>query len=238
MVLNGKPESAQSLLIDLDDTLCENNIYFERAIAEFISFLNHRTMSVAEVREVLNGVERESILKHGYGLHSFAHSLVDTFERLSVEPITPQLHEKIWGYAHQIAEHPLEIIEGVPDTLGYLSERHHLIVMTKGVLTEQTGKIERSGLKDYFAAVEVVAEKNPPTYRQIVEKYGLAPDCTWMVGNSPKSDINPALAAGLHAVFVPHDQTWVLEHEELAPVPSPAQRLLRLERFAELRNHF
>jgi putative hydrolase of the HAD superfamily len=183
-------------------------------------------------------VERESILKHGYGLHSFAHSLVDTFERLSMEPITPELHTKIWGYAHQIAEHPMEVIAGVPETLRYLTERHHLIVMTKGVITEQTGKIERSGLKEYFAAIEVVAEKNPPTYRAIVDKYGLAPEFTWMVGNSPKSDINPALAAGLHAVFVPHDQTWVLEHEELAPVPSSAQKLLRLERFAELQQHF
>src|SRR5688572_24168508 len=148
MSLNGKPDNAQTLLIDLDDTLCENNIYFERAIADFISFLNHRTMSVAEVREVLNVVERGSILKHGYGLHSFAHSLVDTFERLSLEPITPELHQKIWGYSHQIAEHPLEVIDGVPETLRYLSERHHLILMTKGVMTEQIGKIERSGLKD------------------------------------------------------------------------------------------
>jgi putative hydrolase of the HAD superfamily len=238
MSLNGKLDS-QTLLIDLDDTLCENNIYFERAIADFISFLNHQTMTVPEVRAVLNQVEHESILKHGYGLHSFAHSLVACFERLSVEPITPALHQKIWAFSHQIAEHPMEIIPGVPETLSYLAERrHHLIVMTKGALTEQTGKIERSGLREYFAAVEVVAEKNPPTYREIIEKYGLAPESTWMVGNSPKSDINPALAAGLHAVFVPHDQTWVLEHEELAPVPSPQQRFLRLDRFAELRNHF
>src|ERR1043166_7391144 len=82
----------QSLLIDLDDTLCENNIYFERAIAQFISFLNHREMSVDQVREVINQTERESIVTHGYGLHSFAHSLVKAFERLSVEPITPALH--------------------------------------------------------------------------------------------------------------------------------------------------
>jgi putative hydrolase of the HAD superfamily len=238
MSANGKLDS-QTLLVDLDDTLCENNVYFERAIAEFISFLNHQSMTVHEVRQVLNQVERESILKHGYGLHSFAHSLVDCFERLSVEPITPELHEKIWGYAHQIAEHPVEIIPGVPETLAYLADRkHHLIVMTKGVVTEQTGKIERSGLKEYFAAVEVVAEKNPPTYREIVDKYGLAPESTWMVGNSPKSDINPALAAGLHAVFVPHDQTWVLEHEELAPVPSSVQRFLQLEKFAQLREYF
>lgn len=231
-------ESRQTLLIDLDDTLCENNIYFERAIADFITFLDHKEHSREQVRQVLNQVERESIVKHGYGLHSFAHSLVDCFERLSVEPITPELHQTIWGFAHRIAEHPMEIIPGVPETLTYLAERHHLIVMTKGSPAEQTGKIERSGLKEYFSAVEVVAEKNVPTYKEIVEKYGLVRDETWMVGNSPKSDINPALGAGIHAVFVPHDQTWILEHEELAPAPGNGQRLLQLERFEQLRNHF
>jgi putative hydrolase of the HAD superfamily len=228
---------AQTLLIDADDTLWENNVYFERAIANFISFLNHREYTPEQVRLVLNDVERDSIVKHGYGLHSFAHSLVDTFERLSAEPITPELHERIHSFAHEIAEHPVELIHGVPETLDYLRQRHHLIMLTKGNPTEQAGKVERSGLKDYFAAVEIVAEKDESTYRSAISKYGLATDYTWMVGNSPKSDINPALAAGLHAVFVPHDQTWVLEHEELASAPS-SQRLLVVERFAELQKHF
>ena len=88
--------------------------------------------------------------------------------------------------------------------------------MTKGNIPEQTGKIERSGLKDYFSAVEIVSEKDVPTYKSIAEKYALALDRSWMIGNSPKSDINPALGAGFNAVFVPHDNTWVLEHEEVA----------------------
>ncbi len=229
---------AQTLLIDADDTLWENNIYFERAIANFISFLNHHEYTPRQVREVLNDVERACVVRHGYGLHSFAHALIETFERLSVEPLTPALHETIHGFAHTIAEHPVEVIAGVPETLDYLAGRHHLILMTKGNFTEQTGKVERSGLKSYFEAVEVVPEKDSGVYREVVVKYGLARDITWMVGNSPKSDVNPALAAGLNAVFVPHDQTWVLEHEELAEPGDGSGRLLVLERFAELREHF
>ncbi len=228
---------AQTLLIDADDTLWENNIYFERAIANFISFLNHHEYTPEQVREVLNEVERESIVRHGYGLISFINSLTDTFERLSVEPLTPALHETIHGFARTIAEHPVEIIAGVAETLKYLCGRHHLILLTKGDFTEQSGKIERSGLKDYFAAVEIVAEKNEPGYRGIVAKYELSREMTWMVGNSPKSDINPALAAGLNAVFVPHGNTWILEHEEIC-APAEAKRLLTVERFAELQSHF
>ena len=90
---------AQTLLIDADDTLWENNIYFERAIAKFISFLNHHAYTPEEVREILNDVERENIVTHGYGLHSFAHALVGTFERLSVESVTPELHTRIHAIA-------------------------------------------------------------------------------------------------------------------------------------------
>ncbi len=228
---------SQTLLIDADDTLWENNIYFERAIANFISFLNHHEYTPEQVREVLNNVERECIVTHGYGLHSFAHALVQTFERISLEPLTPALHETINGFAHTIAEHPMEIIRGVPDTLHYLSDRHHLIMMTKGAIAEQTGKVERSGLKEYFAAVEIVAEKDLPTYQTIISKYALPTDSTWMVGNSPRSDINPALAAGINAVFVPHGNTWILEHDEVAE-PKPPSRLLVVETFAGLREHF
>ncbi len=227
----------QTLLIDADDTLWENNIYFERAIARFITFLNHHEFSPEQVREVLNDVERECIVKHGYGLHSFAHALVDTFERLSVEPVTPALHAQINSFAHSIADHPVELLPEVPETLEYLASRHRLILTTKGAIVEQTGKVERSGLKEYFVAVEIVPEKNVAAYASIVEKYELAHDSTWMVGNSPKSDINPALAAGLHAVFVPHGDTWILEHDEVNAA-SPPQQLLIVGHFAELREHF
>jgi len=237
--MNGERFSngAQHILIDADDTLWENNIYFERAIAQFISFLNHHEYTARQVREILNEVERGCIVKHGYGLHSFAHALVETFERVSVEPVTPALHEKINSFAHAVADHPVEIIAGVPETLEHLAGRHDLILVTKGAIAEQTGKIERSGLKDYFSSVEIVAEKDTAVYREIARKYDLPNETTWMVGNSPKSDINPALAAGLNAVFVPHGATWVLEHEALA-VAQPPSRLLTVERFTELVNHF
>jgi putative hydrolase of the HAD superfamily len=233
---NGIP---QTLLIDADDTLWENNIYFERSIAEFISFLNHREFTPQQVRERLNEVERESIKTHGYGLHSFGNALCNTFECLSVEPLTHELRERIHRFAMRIAEHPVEIIPGVPETLRHLAGRHHhLIMMTKGAPAEQTSKVERSGLKEHFSAVEVVAEKNAVAYHAVAEKYGLDPDVTWMIGNSPRSDVNPALEAGLHAVFVPHDMTWVLEHEEIASPKTARQKLLKLERFADLQKHF
>ena len=225
--------AGQTLLIDADDTLWENNIYFERAIAAFISYLNHHTYTPAEVRQTLNAVERETILAHGYGLTSFTRSLVTCFERLSSDVVTEEKAQSILGFARAIAEQEIELLPSVADTLAELATRHHLILMTKGNHAEQADKLSRSGLAPHFSAVEIVAEKDPATYRAVIARHELAPHTSWMIGNSPKSDINPALAAGLHAVFLFHKDTWILEHAEVSPAP-PGQHLIELDSFAKL----
>jgi putative hydrolase of the HAD superfamily len=227
----------QTLLIDADDTLWENNVYFERAIAAFISYLDHHTYSPAEVREALNAVERETILAHGYGLTSFTRSLVTCFERLSPEPMSEEKRERVIGFARTISEQEIELLPGVADALAELGTRHRLILLTKGNHAEQADKLARSNLAPFFSAVEIVAEKDPPTYRAVVARHELTPHSTWMIGNSPKSDINPALSAGLHAVHLFHKDTWVLEHAELA-APGHSQQLIELDSFAKLTTIF
>jgi putative hydrolase of the HAD superfamily len=170
-------------------------------------------------------------------LHSFAHALEKTLERLSIRPVTPEMRAQVHSCTHAIIDHPIEMLREVPETLQYLTERHRVILVTKGAFREQSGKIERSGLKKHFGAIEIVAEKEAATYAGLIGEYNLDRTATWMIGNSPKSDINPALTAGLHAVFVPHGDTWILEHEELNAAP-PGQKLLIVGGFAELREHF
>jgi len=160
--------AGQTLLIDADDTLWENNIYFERAIAAFISYLNHHEYSAVEVRKALNAVERETILAHGYGLPSFTRSLVTCFERLSSEPMDDEKRRRVVGFAQSIAEQEIELLPQVEETLRDLATRHKLILMTKGDHAEQADKVRRSGLEGYFSAVEIVREKDPAAYRAVV----------------------------------------------------------------------
>lgn len=220
------------LLIDADDTLWENNIYFEHAIHEFIQFLNHSSLTPDEVRAVIDEFER----LHGIGSANFTKSLEAAYRRLAEKDFHEEdiLHVRQFG--EQIRAHPLEIIEGVKETLEYLSARQDLILLTKGDREEQLLKVEQSGVEQFFREVVVVHEKRVATYREIVSQLQLDPKATCMIGNSPRSDINPALAAGLNAVFIPHPHTWHFEHEEVASINDG--RLLTLARFADLRNHF
>ena len=229
--------AGQILLIDADDTLWENNVYFERAIAGFISYLDHHIHSPAEVRQALNEQERATIAAHGYGLTSFTRSLVAVYEKLSAGPLTEHNLKRVRSFARSVAEQDIEFLPGVAETLAELATRHRLILMTKGDKAEQADKLARSGLAQYFAAVEIVAEKDAATYQAVMERHELASHTTWMIGNSIKSDINPALAAGLHAVFLFHKDTWVLEHASLTAAPE-GQMLLKLDSFTMLRDIF
>ena len=220
------------LLIDADDTLWENNIYFEQAIHAFITFLDHSRLSREEVRAVLDEVERLM----GYGSANFTKSLVETYRRLAEKDLQEEDLEQVRRFGEQIHSQPLQLLEGVRETLEYLSPRHDLVLLTKGDMEEQKLKVERSGIEAFFRQVVIVLEKDIATYHHIISEVGVNPQHTWMVGNSPRSDINPALAAGLNAVYIPHPHTWHFEHEEVESVEG--RRLLTLSRFADLRTYF
>jgi putative hydrolase of the HAD superfamily len=227
--------TTQFLLIDADDTLWENNIYFERAFDEFVAFLDHSAMSPKEVRAVLDEIEDANARIHGYGSLNFGRNLRQCYERLVERAVNPQDLATVMAFAERILECPMETIAGVPETLEYLHTRHDLTLFTKGNPEEQKLKIDRSGLGRFFRHTAIVKEKDTAAYQRLVRDRQLDAARTWMVGNSPKSDINPAMEAGLNAVFIPHAHTWVLEKQEIRP---GAGQLLTVDRFPELRNHF
>jgi putative hydrolase of the HAD superfamily len=227
--------SRQFLLIDGDDTLWENNVYFEQAIEAFIDFLAHSSMSREQVRAALDEVEHMNIRVHGYGSASFTRNLRETYERLAERDLQTRDIEHVLQLGERIATQPMQLLPDVEETVRYLAGRHDLMLLTKGHPEEQRLKIERSGLEALFSATAVVHEKAEETYRAIVQERQLDPAHTWMIGNSPRSDINPALAAGLNAVFIPHEHTWRLEKEEIVHTDG---RLLTLRAFGDLRAHF
>lgn len=225
----------QVLIFDADDTLWENNILFERVIEDFLTWLDHPSLDRREVRTVLNDIQAANAKTHGYGAKMLLRSLHDCFQRLSERSATPEERDAIEGVTAALIDHEVELIPGVADTLARLGERHSLLLLTKGDPEDQQRKLDASRLVHHFAHVHIVAEKHVGTYTELIERHELAVENTWMIGNSPKSDIRPARAAGMNAVFIPNQHTWVLEHDEL---DHSDERILTLRAFPELLRHF
>lgn len=228
----------QVLIFDADDTLWENNIYFEAAFARFVDFLDHEHLTSSEIQVLLDELEAVNIVSHGYGARSFARSLRDTFQKISgVEDGDPDL-ERAEALGLAVLDAPFDLMDGVADTLSRLAERHALYMLTKGHAEEQQAKIDRSGLAGLFQQTIVTPQKTADTYRLLQDQLGFIHSETWMIGNSPRSDINPALSAGLNAVLIPHDHTWHHEVEALDLTTAAGRQFLTLSTIRELRGVF
>lgn len=225
----------QILVFDADDTLWENNVLFERVVADYLDWLAHPTLDHSAIRHLLNDVERANIAVHGYGSVSFLRSLHDCFERLLERPATPEEAAEIAGLGERLANHDVELIPDVAETLAQLASRHELLLLTKGQPAEQRRKIDASGLAHHFRSVHVVAEKQAGTYRRLAAAEALDRSRTWMIGNSPRSDILAAREAGWRAVFIPNAYTWSLEEAHIDPADAG---VLHLAGFGELARHF
>ncbi|MGW9045787.1 HAD family hydrolase [Streptomyces lydicus] len=223
------------LIFDADDTLWENNVIFERVIDEFLEWMTPPGGDRAAVRAVLDGIEAAHAVTLGYGSKVFLHSLGECVRQLRGRAVTAAEAARIAGWTPAFDGGRVELIPGVAETLAELARRHELLLLTKGDTEEQQRKVAVSGLTGHFRAVHVVAEKNVGTYEELIRSYDLVPSAVWMIGNSPRSDILPARAAGLNAVFIPNDHTWVLEDGELDPGD---KKVLRLAAFGDLLRHF
>ncbi|MGN9775878.1 HAD family hydrolase [Micromonospora sp. H33] len=223
------------LVFDADDTLWENNVLFERVIDDFLEWVDHPTLDRTEIRAILDDIERANSVAHGYGSKVFLHSLGECFEHLRERPATDAERREIQDLAVALVEHRVELMPGVAEALDELACRHELLLLTKGEREEQQRKLDASDLLHHFRAAHIVSEKTVDTYRWLAKEHGFDPADAWMIGNSPRSDILPARAAGMNAVFIPNENTWVLEHDELDPTD---EGVLHLATFPDLLRHF
>jgi putative hydrolase of the HAD superfamily len=227
----------RTLLIDADDTLWENNIFYEECFAEFGALMAEQGFDPAEAEQTADTIERERIPVVGYAVEEFARSLVMAYEQLCErygKDVDDAVRSSVMEIGMMPADYPIVLLEGVEETLEQLNQRFRLILVTKGDPDLQTDKLRRSGLGRYFAGVHVVPEKDVDVFRDLTKQYGLAPEQTWMVGNSPRSDINPAVEAGIGAVYVPHPNTWTLEVVDVVE----SDKVAVLHRFSELIEFF
>lgn len=230
-------QTRPTLIVDADDTLWETEIYFEQCIADFGALMATLGFDREEAERTVDAVERERVPQVGYAPEEFARSLVFAYQRLCERHgrvAEDEVSNGVWEIGRAVVGYPIVLLDGVAETLARLGDHCRLLLLTKGDQGVQEDKLARSGLGQLFDGVHVVLEKDAGVIRGLVAEYNLRPERTWMVGNSPRSDINPALEAGVGAIHVPHSNTWHLEHEEIAE----PERVIVLSNFGELDEMF
>lgn len=222
-----------TLILDADDTLWETNVYYEEVHQAFAGCMEREGFTREKSQDAVRRVEHERVPQVGYAPHEFVRSIVLSYHLLCEEhgrEPDPAVTDEVEAIAQHVIEFPIELFDGVEKALPILQKRCRLLLLTKGEREAQWSKLDRSGLASYFESIHIVPEKGVEVLRQLIAHHDLDPSRTWVVGDSPRSDINPAIEAGLGAVHIPYSIPW--DFEEVS-IREP-ERVIQLERFSEL----
>ena len=205
-------ENIKVIAFDADDTLWVNEPYFRKAEQDFCELLQD-FMPAATCNKFLFEIEMQNLPTYGYGIKPFALSLIEAAIKISENKIPIETISKLIDIAKEMLNMPIELIDGIEETLQQLSKKYKLVMATKGDLLDQERKLIKSGLEKYFHHIEVMSDKKPKQYQKLIKHLDSKPEEFLMIGNSLKSDILPVLEIGASAIYIPFHTTW--EHEKV-----------------------
>ncbi len=223
----------EMIAFDADDTLWYNEHLYLMTRDKFIDLIQPHTNS-NNIGEILDRMEIDNLHYYGYGIKSFILSMVETAVSLTDGQISGDAIQAILNYGKEMRDHPVKLYDGVLGVLDELGKNYPLMLITKGDLFEQESKIARSGIADRFQYIDVVSEKEPETYANLLKKYNINPQQFIMIGNSPKSDILPIVAIGGTAVHIPAETTWAHELVQAAPEEQGYYQLPNIRQLPQL----
>ena len=201
------------IAFDADDTLFVNEPYFQETEEKFCDLMSPY-LSRHSLSQELFKTEIDNLDLYGYGIKGYILSMIEAAMTISNNTLSIEVIGKIIELGKELLQKPIELLDGVEETLEALKGKYKLIVATKGDLKDQQSKLHRSGLGHYFHHIEVMADKQELNYEKLLNRLEIEPNEFFMIGNSLKSDILPVLAIGGHAVHIPFHVTW--EHEKIS----------------------
>ena len=214
------------IAFDADDTLWVNEPYFQEVEQKFCALLEDYLPAHAVSKELF-AVEMKNLPLYGYGIKAFMLSMIETVLQVTNNTAPPQILQRTIQYGKEMLEKPIELLDGVEDTLRMLRSQYKLVVATKGDLLDQERKLKKSELEHYFHHIEIMSDKQESDYLKLIRHLDIRPDQFLMIGNSLKSDVMPVLSIGGYAAHVPFHTTWA--HEKI-------EHTIEHDRFFELGN--
>ena len=209
----------QTIGFDADDTLWQNETFFRLTQDRFAELLSDYTAK-EQLMDRLLAAERRNIGHYGFGIKGFMLSMIETAIEVTEARVPATIIAEILAAGQEMLRHPIHLLPHAEEAVTALAETYRIVLITKGDLLDQERKLAQSGLGDLFDAVEIVSDKTPETYARAFARHDGGAAHAMMVGNSMKSDVLPAIAAGAFGTYVPHGLTWALEQAE-APAGHP-----------------
>ncbi|MDY8136183.1 HAD family hydrolase [Aquimarina sp. 2201CG5-10] len=200
----------KAIAFDADDTLWVNETFFRKAEEEFCELLEDY-MPKEEANKLLFEVEMQNLPLYGYGIKPFTLSLIEAAIKVSNGNMKIELVQQLIDKGKEMLDEPIELIDGIDETLRELSKKYRLVMATKGDLLDQERKLIKSGLEKYFHHIEIVSDKTEKQYQKLVNHLDIKVEEFLMIGNSLKSDVLPVLNIGAHAFHIPFHTTWAHE---------------------------
>ena len=217
------------IAFDADDTLWENEAFYRRGRQRFLEIIQHYPQAIQSNDDILDELEMRNLPYFGYGIDGFIFSLLEAAIHITDGQITGRDLLPLLEYAREMVTAEIQVFPQVPETLGLLAQQYPLLLITKGAAHHQKSKVARSGLNDYFMAVEVVEDKTSKTYTSILDRNHVTADKFLMIGNSMRSDILPVLELGGSAIYIPNSLTW--SHEQVDLPLNHKGRFIEIDRF-------
>lgn len=196
---------------DADDTLWRSEDFFRDAEAMFEQIVSPYAPEGVDVLDSLHAIELDNVPVSGYGVKAFALSMVQSAVTATRGTVPADVIGQLVDHTHEMLLHPVELLDGVPETLAAVGATHRLVLMTKGDLVHQTRKLRTSGLEHHFDHIEIMLDKDVDSYRRIFEEWSIDAERFLMVGNSVRSDILPIVELGGSGVHIPYHLTWAHE---------------------------
>ncbi|WP_328586953.1 HAD family hydrolase [Paenibacillus tuaregi] len=221
----------QHIIFDMDDTLIHCNKYFEMILSRFtdimLDWFQEYRLTGKEIRDKQIEIDVAGVLKSGFASKHFPLSLIETyhyFSRLIGRPIQLAEENHLMELGLSVYEQEIEPYPGMVETLEVLTRQgHELILYTGGEQAIQQRKIEQMKLAAYFQErIYIRQHKNQEALEQILSSRHFDRDNTWMIGNSLRTDIIPALAAGINTIYIKLPNEWAYNVVELKNKPSTA----------------
>lgn len=203
------------IAFDADDTLFVNEPYFQEVEEKFCALMNDY-LSKQGLSQELFRIEIQNLSLYGYGIKGYILSMIEAAMKISNNTMSIKIVEKIIDYGKELLQKPIELLDGVEETLQELHGKYKLVVATKGDLLDQRRKLHKSGLGHFFHHIEVMSDKQEQDYTDLLNRLEITPDEFYMIGNSLKSDVLPVLGIGASAVHIPFHTTWAherIDHE-------------------------